>query len=111
MSILSGHGTEDDDNDASDQNDMKSNQKSAKTGDLCIEIKLGKNFEGKTLVESKIRQNYNLNIVALQKRLPYDDYWGYRYENIASCMNGVGPYLKASMFEQSCYRCAERRCM
>ena len=39
---LSGNGTEDDDDDASNQNDMKSNQKSAKTGDLCIEIKLGK---------------------------------------------------------------------
>ena len=42
---LSGNGTEDDDIDASDQNDMKSNQKSAKTGDLCIEIKLGKKSE------------------------------------------------------------------
>ena len=30
-----------------------------------------KNFEGKTLVESKIRQNYSLNIVALQKKVPY----------------------------------------
>jgi hypothetical protein len=33
--------------------------------------KLGKSFEGKTLVESQIRQNYSLNIVALQKRVPY----------------------------------------
>ena len=28
-------------------------------------------FEGRTLVESKMRQNYSLNIVALQKRIPY----------------------------------------
>lgn len=40
-------------------------------GYSIVEMKLGKNFEGKTLVESKIRQNYNLNIVALQKRVPY----------------------------------------
>lgn len=40
-------------------------------GYSIVEIKLGKKFEGKTLVESKIRQNYSLNIVALQKRVPY----------------------------------------
>lgn len=40
-------------------------------GYSIVEIKLGKKFEGKTLVESKIRQTYNLNIVALQKRVPY----------------------------------------
>lgn len=40
-------------------------------GYSIVEIKLGKSFEGKTLVESKIRQNYSLNIVALQKRVPY----------------------------------------
>ena len=40
-------------------------------GYSIVEIKLGKKFEGKTLVESKIRQNYSLNIVAIQKRLPY----------------------------------------
>lgn len=40
-------------------------------GYSIVEIKLGKNYEGKTLVESKIRQNYSLNIVALQKRVPY----------------------------------------
>lgn len=40
-------------------------------GYSIVELKLGKKFEGKTLVESKIRQNYNLNIVALQKRVPY----------------------------------------
>ena len=40
-------------------------------GYSLVEIKLGKRFEGKTLVESKIRQNYSLNIVALQKRVPY----------------------------------------
>jgi trk system potassium uptake protein TrkA len=40
-------------------------------GYSIVEIKLGKSFEGKTLVESQIRQNYSLNIVALQKRVPY----------------------------------------
>lgn len=40
-------------------------------GYSIVEIKLGKNFEGKTLVESKIRQNYSLNIVALQKKVPF----------------------------------------
>ncbi len=40
-------------------------------GYSIVELKLGKNFEGKTLVESQIRQNYSLNIVALQKRVPY----------------------------------------
>ncbi|MFZ8933423.1 MAG: potassium channel family protein [Bacteriovoracaceae bacterium] len=40
-------------------------------GYSIVELKMGRNFEGKTLVESKIRQNYNLNIVALQKKIPY----------------------------------------
>jgi trk system potassium uptake protein TrkA len=40
-------------------------------GYSIVELKLGKNYEGKTLVESKIRQNYSLNIVGLQKRVPY----------------------------------------
>src|SRR5690606_20160254 len=40
-------------------------------GYSIVELKLGKKFEGRTLVESKIRQNYNLNIVALQNRVPY----------------------------------------
>ena len=40
-------------------------------GYSIVEIKLGKKFEGKTLVESKIRQSYSLNIVALQKKVPY----------------------------------------
>ena len=40
-------------------------------GYSIVELKLGKNFEGKTLVDSKIRQNYSLNIVAIQKRVPY----------------------------------------
>jgi len=40
-------------------------------GYSIIELKLGKKFEGKTLVESQIRQNFSLNIVALQKRVPY----------------------------------------
>ena len=34
-------------------------------------MRLGKKFAGKTLVESQIRQNYALNIVALQKKVPY----------------------------------------
>lgn len=40
-------------------------------GYSIVELRLGKRFEGKTLVESQIRQNYSLNIVALQKRIPY----------------------------------------
>jgi trk system potassium uptake protein TrkA len=40
-------------------------------GYSIVELKMGKKFEGRTLVESKIRQNYSLNIVALQKRVPY----------------------------------------
>jgi trk system potassium uptake protein len=40
-------------------------------GYSIVEIKLGKTFAGKTLVESQIRHNYSLNIVALQKRVPY----------------------------------------
>lgn len=40
-------------------------------GYSIVEIKLGKDFEGKTLAESKIRQNYSLNVVAIQKRIPY----------------------------------------
>ena len=40
-------------------------------GYSIVELKLGKNFEGKTLANSEIRQNYSLNIVALQKRIPY----------------------------------------
>lgn len=40
-------------------------------GYSIVELKLGKRYEGKTLVESKIRQNYSLNIVAIQKRIPY----------------------------------------
>ncbi|MGB0454565.1 MAG: potassium channel family protein [Bacteriovoracaceae bacterium] len=42
-------------------------------GYSIVELKMGKKFEGKTLVESRIRQNYSLNIVALQKRVPYID--------------------------------------
>ncbi len=40
-------------------------------GYSIVELKLGKKFAGKTLVESQIRQNFSLNIVALQKRVPY----------------------------------------
>jgi trk system potassium uptake protein len=40
-------------------------------GYSLVELKLGKQFVGKTLLESKIKQNYSLNIVALQKRIPY----------------------------------------
>lgn len=39
-------------------------------GYSIVELKLGKQFHGKTLVESQIRQSYSLNIVALQKRVP-----------------------------------------
>lgn len=40
-------------------------------GYSIVELRLGKKYEGRTLAESKIRQEYSLNIVALQKRVPY----------------------------------------
>lgn len=40
-------------------------------GYSIVELKLGKKFSGKSLIESQIRQQYSLNIVALQKRVPY----------------------------------------
>lgn len=40
-------------------------------GYSIVELKLGKKFAGKTILETQIRQNYSLNIVALQKRIPY----------------------------------------
>jgi trk system potassium uptake protein TrkA len=40
-------------------------------GYSIVELKLGPKYEGKTLVECQIRQNYSLNIVALQKRVPF----------------------------------------
>ena len=58
-------------------------------GYSIVEIKLNKQFTGKTLVESKIRQNYSLNIVALQKRVPYiteDGKSSYRVETNDSPM-------------------------
>ena len=39
-------------------------------GYSIVELKLGRRFHGRTLVESQIRQNYSLNIIALQKRVP-----------------------------------------
>ncbi len=41
------------------------------SGYSLVELRPGKKFEGKTLAESQVRQQYNLNIVALQKRVPY----------------------------------------
>ena len=40
-------------------------------GYSVLELKLGKNFKGKTVVGSQIRQNYSLNVVALQRRVPF----------------------------------------
>lgn len=40
-------------------------------GYSLVEIKLGRKFSGKTVVESHIRQNYSLNVVAIQKRVPF----------------------------------------
>ena len=45
-------------------------------GYSLVEIKLGKKYTGKTLVETRIRQNYNLNIVAIIKRIPTIDQMG-----------------------------------
>ena len=36
-----------------------------------MELSLGKKFAGKTLVETKIRHTYALNVVALQKKIPF----------------------------------------
>jgi trk system potassium uptake protein TrkA len=38
---------------------------------FLMQIKLGKKFAGKTLVESQIRQKYSLNVVALQRNIPF----------------------------------------
>ncbi len=40
-------------------------------GYSIVELKLGGRYEGKTLVESQIKQNYSLNTIAIQKRVPY----------------------------------------
>lgn len=42
-------------------------------GYSIVEIKMGVKFEGKSLIESNIRHNYSLNIVALQKKIPFID--------------------------------------
>ena len=42
-------------------------------GYSIVELRLGQKFVGRSLVDSQIRQNYNLNIVALQKRVPFID--------------------------------------
>ncbi|MFN8369390.1 MAG: TrkA family potassium uptake protein [Bacteriovoracaceae bacterium] len=41
------------------------------SGYALVEIRPGKKFEGKTIVESQIKQIYSLNVVALQKRVPH----------------------------------------
>ena len=51
VSILSGHGTEDDENDIDANETKQTSKQTNKTGDLCIEIKLGKdNDKSKTLL-------------------------------------------------------------
>ena len=42
-------------------------------GYSIVEIKLGKKFEGKTVQESRMHEDYHLNVVALQKKIPYID--------------------------------------
>lgn len=39
-------------------------------GYSLIEVRVGKSFMGKTLVETQIRQHYKLNIVAIHKKVP-----------------------------------------
>lgn len=39
-------------------------------GYSLVELKLGKKFAGKTVAETQIRQEYSLNIVAIQKKVP-----------------------------------------
>lgn len=40
-------------------------------GYSIMEISLGKKYAGKSLVEARIRYNYSLNVVAVQKKIPY----------------------------------------
>ena len=42
-------------------------------GYSLVEIKLGKKFEGKTVKESRMQEDYHLNVIALQKKVPYID--------------------------------------
>ncbi len=41
------------------------------SGHSLVELKLGKKFDGKTIVEGQVKQKYGLNIIATQKRVPY----------------------------------------
>lgn len=41
------------------------------TGYSIVEMRLGKMFAGKSIVETKIKQVYGLNVIAVQKRVPY----------------------------------------
>lgn len=41
------------------------------TGYSIVEMKLGKMFSGKSIVETKIKQAYGLNIIAVQKRVAF----------------------------------------
>ncbi len=40
-------------------------------GYSIVQMKLGKHFAGKTLVESQLKQVYSLNAVAIEKKVPY----------------------------------------
>lgn len=40
-------------------------------GHSLVEIKLGRKFAGKTLAELQIRQTYSLNVIAIERRVPY----------------------------------------
>jgi len=47
------------------------NQHQFSTGFSIVELRLGKMFVGLSLVETKIKQNYGLTVVALQRRVPF----------------------------------------
>lgn len=40
-------------------------------GYSLVQMKLGKNFDGKTILESNIKQHYKLNVVAVEKKVPF----------------------------------------
>ncbi len=46
-------------------------QYSFASGFSLVQLKLGKKFHKKTIAETQIKTNYSLNIVALEKKVPY----------------------------------------
>jgi len=52
-------------------------------GYSIVEIKVGKEYDGKSILETRIKQNYSLNIVAIQRKIPIitlDGKSGFKFE-------------------------------